>query len=146
KNVRLYELGNIYLPESLPLTQLPQERMMFTLGMYGDGDFFDMKGVVEEFLDKVGMDKKKDYDPKAGKNFLHPGRQALIRYEGEEIGYLGEVHPQVRSEEHTSELQSRFDLVCRLLLEKKKIKKKQRQDELRKGYSKMHWNIDPLET
>src|SRR5699024_11517142 len=27
-----------------------------------------------------------------------------------------------RSEEHTSELQSRFDLVCRLLLEKKKIK------------------------
>src|SRR5207249_5911758 len=31
----------------------------------------------------------------------------------------------LRSEEHTSELQSRFDLVCRLLLEKKKKKKKQ---------------------
>src|SRR5699024_11436192 len=31
-----------------------------------------------------------------------------------------------RSEEHTSELQSRFDLVCRLLLEKKKIKRKQK--------------------
>src|SRR5437868_10558210 len=30
---------------------------------------------------------------------------------------------RLRSEEHTSELQSRFDLVCRLLLEKKKIKK-----------------------
>src|SRR5437868_11406799 len=29
----------------------------------------------------------------------------------------------LRSEEHTSELQSRFDLVCRLLLEKKKKKK-----------------------
>src|SRR5207249_9119077 len=29
----------------------------------------------------------------------------------------------VRSEEHTSELQSRFDLVCRLLLEKKKKKR-----------------------
>src|SRR5437868_11240440 len=29
---------------------------------------------------------------------------------------------QTRSEEHTSELQSRFDLVCRLLLEKKKMK------------------------
>src|SRR5437868_12102148 len=28
---------------------------------------------------------------------------------------------ETRSEEHTSELQSRFDLVCRLLLEKKKI-------------------------
>src|SRR5438105_10007760 len=32
---------------------------------------------------------------------------------------------QARSEEHTSELQSRVDLVCRLLLEKKKTKKKQ---------------------
>ena len=95
KNVRLYELGNVYLPKALPLTELPDERMMFTLGMYGDGDFFDMKGVVEEFFDKIGMVKKKEYDPKAGKNFLHPGRQALIRYEGEEIGYLGEVHPQV---------------------------------------------------
>src|SRR5207249_10799199 len=32
--------------------------------------------------------------------------------------------PETRSEEHTSELQSRFDLVCRLLLEKKKKKYK----------------------
>src|SRR5437868_12729023 len=32
---------------------------------------------------------------------------------------LGEPHLRSRSEEHTSELQSRFDLVCRLLLEKK---------------------------
>src|SRR2546421_9696640 len=36
---------------------------------------------------------------------------------------------QLRSEEHTSELQSRSDLVCRLLLEKKK-KKKQRRSRL----------------
>src|SRR5438067_5346349 len=44
---------------------------------------------------------------------------------GKAIHYLTtavEVHPShiPRSEEHTSELQSRFDLVCRLLLEKKK--------------------------
>src|SRR5207249_10999733 len=32
------------------------------------------------------------------------------------------IHGCLRSEEHTSELQSRFDLVCRLLLEKKKKK------------------------
>ena len=31
---------------------------------------------------------------------------------------------ETRSEEHTSELQSRYDLVCRLLLEKKKNKTK----------------------
>ena len=55
KNVRLYEMGNIYIPQELPLTELPDERMQFTLGMYGDGDFFNMKGVVEEFFEKIGM-------------------------------------------------------------------------------------------
>ncbi len=95
KNVRLYELGNIYLPKSLPLQELPEERMQFTLGMYGDGDFFTMKGVVEEFLDKIGMHKKETYDPKSGKPFLHPGRQADLFYDGTKIGYMGEVHPLV---------------------------------------------------
>lgn len=95
KNVRLYELGNIYLAKSLPLTEQPEERMQFTLGMYGDGDFYSLKGVVEEFFDCIGMKKRIVYDPKAGKNFLHPGRQAKIVYEGEELGYIGEVHPAV---------------------------------------------------
>lgn len=95
KNVRLYELGNIYLPKSLPLTELPEERMQFTLGMYGDGDFFSMKGVVEEFFEKIGLHKKETYDPNAGKPYLHPGRQANIIYDGVVVGYLGEVHPDV---------------------------------------------------
>lgn len=95
KDVRLYELGNIYLPKEVPLTELPDERMEFTLGMYGDGDFFTMKGVVEEFFEAVGMDKKAVYDPNAGKSFLHPGRQANIIYDGVMVGYLGEVHPEV---------------------------------------------------
>ena len=95
KNVRLYELGNIYLPKQLPLTELPEERMQFTLGMYGEGDFFSMKGVVEEFFEKIGMKEKETYDPNAGKPYLHPGRQAEIRYGGKVVGYLGEVHPEV---------------------------------------------------
>ncbi|MFR5691788.1 MAG: phenylalanine--tRNA ligase subunit beta [Lachnospiraceae bacterium] len=95
KNVRLYELGNIYLPKSLPLTELPEERMQFTLGMYGDGDFFSMKGVIEEFFEKIGLHKKETYDPNAGKPYLHPGRQANIIYDGVVVGYLGEVHPDV---------------------------------------------------
>ena len=95
KNVRLYELGNVYLPKALPLTELPDERMQFTLGMYGEGDFFTMKGVVEEFFEKVGLRKTAKYDPNAGKPYLHPGRQANIIYEGTVVGYIGEVHPAV---------------------------------------------------
>ena len=95
KDARLYELGNIYLPKSLPLTDLPEERMQFTLGMYGKGDFFSMKGVVEEFFEKIGMKDRETYDPNAGKPYLHPGRQANILYDGKVVGYLGELHPEV---------------------------------------------------
>lgn len=95
KNIRLYELGNIYLPKQIPVTELPEERMQFTLGMYGDGDFYTMKGVIEEFFYKAGMRLKPEYDPAAGKPFLHPGRQADVVYDGTVVGYLGEVHPVV---------------------------------------------------
>ncbi len=95
KDVKLYELGNIYLAKELPLKELPEEKMMLTLGMFGKYDFFDMKGVIEEFFEKVGMNEIVEYDAKAGKPYLHPGRQANIIYKGEVVGYLGEVHPEV---------------------------------------------------
>ena len=95
KDVRLYEMGNIYLPKQLPLTELPEERMQLTFGMYGDGDFFTMKGVIEELLYQTGLRKKAQYDPHAELPFLHPGRKAQIVYDGAVIGYLGEVHPTV---------------------------------------------------
>ena len=95
KDVKLYEMAKIYLPKSLPLTEYADERVQFTLGFYGEGDFFTMKGVVEEFLERAGMHDIVDYDPNAGKNFLHPGRQANIIYQDKVIGYMGEVHPEV---------------------------------------------------
>ena len=95
KDVKLYEMAKIYLPKALPLTEYADERVQFTLGFYGEGDFFTMKGVVEEFLERAGMHDIVDYDPKAGKNFLHPGRQANIIYQNKVIGYMGEVHPEV---------------------------------------------------
>ena len=50
--------AKVYLPKTLPLTELPDERVQFTMGMYGEGDFFTMKGVVEEFFDKVRHPRK----------------------------------------------------------------------------------------
>ena len=89
-------LANVYLPKALPLTELPDERMQFTLGMYGAGDFFDMKGVCEEFFEKVGMKKKPEYDTGQQENLTFIlARQANIVYDGKVVGYLGEVHPLV---------------------------------------------------
>ena len=96
KSVRLYETGNIYLPKALPLTELPDERMQLTLGMYGEGDFFEMKGVIEFMFMKLGMKKKAEYRTDVLKNYMHPGRQAQIIYDGVRIGEIGEVHPIVR--------------------------------------------------
>ena len=54
-----------------------------------------MKGVVEEFFEKIGMTNREVYDPNAGRPYLHPGRQANIVYDGKIVGYMGEVHPEV---------------------------------------------------
>ena len=98
KDVRLYELGNVYLPKQVPVEELPEERMMLTLGMYGEGDFYTLKGVVEELFENLGLDGKKvKYGVDNKKPFLHPGRQASITYKDKELGYLGEVHPVVAS-------------------------------------------------
>ena len=95
KDVSLYEMAKVYLPNALPLTELPDERVQFTLASYGEGDFFTMKGVVEEFFDRIGMNEKIHYNPQCGRPYLHPGRMADIVYRDTTIGYLGELHPQV---------------------------------------------------
>ena len=95
KDVKLYELANIYLPKALPLNDYADERMQFTLGFYGEGDFFTMKGVVEEFLNAVGMFENPKFNPDCERPYLHPGRKADIYYGDTLIGYMGEVHPEV---------------------------------------------------
>ena len=95
KVAKLYEFGNVYLPKSLPLTELPEERMKLTIGMYGDGDFFDLKGVLEELTDKLGLKGQCTYVPTTEYPFLHPGRQAKIVKGDELIGVIGQVHPEV---------------------------------------------------
>ena len=94
KTARLYELGNIYLPKALPLTELPEEKMRLTLGMYGEGDFFTMKGVVEEIFEKLGI-AGIECEPTGEIPYLHPGRQAYLKKGKLEIGMLGQIHPEV---------------------------------------------------
>lgn len=93
ENVRLFELANIYLPGAeLPITDYPDERMQFSLGAYGDIDFFEMKGVAEEFLSRAGLKDRVKYNM-SKRPYFHPGRQADIIYDGTVIGYLGQIHP-----------------------------------------------------
>lgn len=95
KNVRLYEFGNIYLPKELPLKELPEERMQMTLGMYGEGDFFTLKGVLEDIFETLGVNNMIEYLPTKEYPFLHPGRQASVMLGNEKVAYIGQVHPEV---------------------------------------------------
>ena len=86
---RIYEMGNKFLPKSLPLTEYPDERETICIGVFGeDEDFYSLKGLVSVIAD--ALDIEFDYD-KEIKPFLHPGRTAKILCNGEEIGYLGQV-------------------------------------------------------
>src|SRR2546422_7864123 len=59
-----------------------------------------------------------------GSAYRHEGAKLLVAEDGSTVGNVsGGGLEQDRSEEHTSELQSRLHLVCRLLLEKKKNRK-----------------------
>lgn len=92
---RLFELANVYLAEELPLNQLPEERKKAVLGLWGEGDFFDLKGAVEAIAES--FDLKLSF-VRAEKPFLHPGVTAAVMLGEKEVGWLGELHPSVAEE------------------------------------------------
>ncbi len=91
-SARLFELANVYLA-SLPLTELPHERKTISIGQYGaQEDFYGAKGAFEAIAAQAGITFS--YEP-AEKPFLHPGKCAKVLLGGEEIGYLGELAPDI---------------------------------------------------
>ncbi|WP_317367294.1 phenylalanine--tRNA ligase subunit beta [uncultured Tyzzerella sp.] len=98
KEAHLFEIGKIYLPKELPLKELPKEREVLTIAMYGNVDFYDAKGIFENVFNELGMVEKVEYNPLETLTYMHPGRTAIITDEkNEEIGYVGEIHPQIAS-------------------------------------------------
>jgi phenylalanyl-tRNA synthetase beta chain len=97
-----FELGYVYIPKELPLKELPMEKQILTIGMYGEMDFYDIKGIVEELLDVLRI---KDYRfvPEKDNKVFHPGRTAQIVIAGEYAGLIGEIHPEISEEFETPE-------------------------------------------
>ena len=92
ENVCLYEMGNIYIPAAEE-DDLPCESNVLTLGMYGDVDFYTMKGVIEGAL-ALGRIKGVTYEAVTDNATFHPGRCArLVAADGEMFGIFGQLHP-----------------------------------------------------
>ncbi len=94
EKARLFEYSFVYLPSGEGEDRLPYEKPVLTLGMYGDGDFYDLKGVVEEILELLKIDGF-SFEPETDNPIFHPGRTAALWIRGEKTGTLGEIHQEV---------------------------------------------------
>lgn len=141
KNVRLYEFGNIYIPNSLPLTELPDERMQMTLGMYGECDFFTLKGVVEDMLDSLGLGGRSEYAPTGEHPFLHPGRAADVTIDGEKIAYIGQIHPEVMDNYNMKGEVYVAVIDMPTLVPKATFDRKYEGDQIEKGYKSVAYSL-----
>lgn len=87
----IYELGTVYIPREGE--QLPEEKQQIAIGMYGECDFYDLKGIAEQLLEAVGI-AKYTFKPETEDPSFHPGRCATVWVKGKKLGILGQVHPQ----------------------------------------------------
>ena len=105
KDLWLFETANVYEPKALPLTEVPHERPMACGLMMGkvteaawnqaqrDTDFYDVKGVVDGLLAKLGLTEF-DIQPST-ESYYHPGVSAHYTINGVTIANYGELLPQV---------------------------------------------------
>ncbi len=95
EKVKAFELGRVFIPKSIPITDLPIEKKMLVLGIYGENmDFYMLKGVLEELFNKLGISDC-EYMPERNNPVFHPGRCANIIWGNHILGVLGETHPDV---------------------------------------------------
>lgn len=91
--VRLFEIGRTYIPNE-DQTKLPTEKNVLTIGIYGDCDYLDLKGIVENVIDGLGITKAK-YVRESENPSYHPGKTASLMVRNKKVGVFGEIHPDV---------------------------------------------------
>ncbi len=93
ESAMLFEIGKVYI-RNTDEEKLPEERNILTLGMYGAGDYLELKGVVENVLDALGIDNGIFIRESENPSF-HPGKTAELKFRNKISGVLGEIHPDV---------------------------------------------------
>ena len=87
-----FEFAKVYIPESVPINNFPEERMKLCIGLWGSANFFDMKGITANIADSLNV----KFEYVSGQSpYLHPGINADILCDGEKVGYIGAVDPAI---------------------------------------------------
>ncbi len=96
KEAALFEIGRIFNNVAINCDGQPAEAEGLCIGMYGgDADFFVLKGIINELADRMGLKGELVYEAEKKLPMYHPGRCANIIYNGELLGTMGEMHPDV---------------------------------------------------
>ncbi|MGH4124867.1 MAG: phenylalanine--tRNA ligase subunit beta [Clostridium sp.] len=93
EEARLFEIGKVYIPNE-DSDKLPEERNILTIGMYGNVDYLDLKGVVENVIDSLGL-KNTSFKRESENPTYHPGKTSNLYVKRELVGVVGEIHPSV---------------------------------------------------
>lgn len=89
ESAKLFEIGSIFNPKAQPVVEEPYEIMKLCLSMYGGYDFFDLKGIIEVILSRLGI--KVSLKPVTDNPTFHPGRTAAMYVNDDLIGIYGEI-------------------------------------------------------
>ena len=93
---RLFEIGNVFMPKSLPLTEYPDERAKLCVGIFGEKEsFYTMKGIAEKIADTLHVTFTYS---STSNTFMHPYQTASISCDGVEIGYFGKLAYDIASD------------------------------------------------
>jgi len=92
--VLAYEIGSVFIPGSLPVTDLPDEKQILSIGVYGSKDFYFVKESLQIVFERMGI-RNLRFKPLSSHPSFHPGRTAEVCSGDESLGYFGEIHPDV---------------------------------------------------
>ena len=92
ETARLFEIAKVYLPRE-SANELPEEKCVLTVGLYGNTDFYALKGICENVLKLAGVTGA-TFTACTENPSYHPGRCAVILAEnGTQLAIFGQVHP-----------------------------------------------------
>ena len=117
EEIKMYEFGRTYLQNGsgLPieinkLAAATTSVRKKTLWGKGDYDFYDLKGTLERILEIYTLVDKAHFDKFHKIGFLHPGKSARVLIDNEEVGFIGELHPEILERLRISERINLFEI------------------------------------
>ena len=108
QNAALYETGRVFYKDPSQTLPIEEEHLagvvtgsMSEKDWQGEGDkvdFYVLKGILGELLTTYGLVGEIEYQQDTNRSDMHPGRTATILLNGEEIGFIGQIHPVTAKE------------------------------------------------